>query len=86
VTKIARRVLVFLLLVGAVGGQDIPKPELVSAQLPRYPARARAARVERDVKIEFVLNSSGEPVSVTAVSGHPFLKAAAEDNVQSWRF
>jgi hypothetical protein len=38
------------------------------------------------VKVEFVLNSDGEPVSVAAVSGHPMLKPAAEDNVRTWRF
>jgi len=38
------------------------------------------------VKVEFVLNSVGDPVSVSAVSGHPLLKPAAEANVKTWRF
>src|SRR5205823_2840850 len=29
---------------------------------------------------------SGEPISVTAISGHPLLKGAAEENVKTWRF
>ncbi|HWO38221.1 MAG TPA: ankyrin repeat domain-containing protein, partial [Candidatus Acidoferrum sp.] len=37
------------------------------------------------VKVDFTLNSNGEPIGVTAVSGHPMLKAAAEDNVKTWR-
>lgn len=44
------------------------------------------ARIQGEVKVDFVLNGSGEPVSVTVVSGHPLLRAAAEENVKSWRF
>ena len=42
--------------------------------------------MQGEVKVELVLNTSGEPVSVITVSGHPLLKGAAEDNVKTWRF
>jgi TonB family protein len=77
----------FLLLVAtAVSARSLPEPRLKSAGLPQYPPIARLAKVQGEVKVEFVLNSSGEPISVTAISGHPLLKGAAEENVKTWRF
>jgi TonB family protein len=70
----------------AVSAQRLPEPRLKSAALPQYPPIARLAKVQGEVKVEFVLNASGEPVSITAVSGHPLLKAVAEENVRTWRF
>jgi TonB family protein len=67
-------------------GQDSAEPRLISAGLPEYPALARQARIQGGVKVEFVLNASGEPISVTAISGHPLLRGAAEENVKTWRF
>ena len=67
-------------------GQRLPQPHLITAGLPHYPPLARAAHIQGEVKVEFGLNSVGEPVSVTAVSGHPMLKGAAEENVKTWRF
>jgi TonB family protein len=76
-----------LLLVTAVAlGQRVPEPHLRSAGLPQYPPIARLAQIQGEVKVEFVLNSDGEPISVVAVSGHPLLKPAAEQNVKTWRF
>lgn len=75
-----------LLMATAASAQSLPEPRLKSAALPHYPAIARAAKVQGEVKVEFVLDTSGEPVSVVAVSGHPLLKGAAEENVKTWRF
>ena len=66
--------------------QNPPKPKLVSAQLPQYPVLARLTRTQGEVKVDFVLNASGEPLSIAVVSGNPLLKPAVEDNVKSWRF
>jgi TonB family protein len=78
---------IFLLAVAAsVAGQNPPEPRLIGAGLPRYPAIARLAKIQGEVKVEFVLNTSGEPISVTALSGNPLLKPAAEENVRTWRF
>ena len=76
-----------LLLIATVAlGQRTPEPYLKSAGLPQYPPIARLAQIQGEVKVEFVLNLDGEPVSVIAVSGHPMLRAAAEQNVKTWRF
>jgi len=79
-------VIVFLVLAGVVFGQALPEPTLVSAGLPRYPLIALLAKIQGRVKVDFTLSSNGEPIGATAVSGHPMLKAAAEDNVKTWRF
>ena len=83
--KVIARTLL-LLIASWTSAQSPPEPYLKSAGLPQYPPIARLAKVQGEVKIEFVLNTNGEPVSVTAVSGHPLLKAAAEENVKTWRF
>ena len=44
----------------------------------KYPALARAARIEGTV--EFVVNADG----IELVSGHPMLAAAAKSNLEKW--
>jgi TonB family protein len=79
-------VIVSLVLAGIASGQALPEPTLVSAGLPGYPPIARLAKIQGEVQVDFTLNSNGEIVSAAAVSGHPMLKAAAEENVKTWRF
>jgi hypothetical protein len=67
-------------------GQKLPEPTLISAGLPKCPVIARLAKVQGEVKVDFTLNSNGEVVSATAISGPPLLKAAGEDNVKTWKF
>jgi TonB family protein len=86
VRRVVGRAILLLIQASLALGQNLPQPRLISAQLPTYPAIARAARIEGDVKVEFVLNASGEPVRAAAVSGPPLLRHAAEENVMSWRF
>jgi TonB family protein len=77
---------VLLLTTTVALGQRLPEPRLKSAGLPQYPPIARLAQIQGEVKVEFVLNSDGEPISVVAVSGHPMLKPAAEENVKTWKY
>lgn len=84
--RITVRLLLFLLIGGVVWGQSSSDPQLIAPQLPTYPAIARTARIQGDVKVDFVLDAGGKPVSVNVVSGPPLLWRAAEDNVRSWRF
>ena len=62
------------------------EPELVSANIPRYPPLARQARVEGVVKITFILPANAEEPANIEASGHPILKAAAVENVKTWHF
>jgi TonB family protein len=75
-----------LVLSGIVGAQTNTEPRLKRADLPMYPALARQARIEGTVKLSFVIHSDGSVADVQALSGHPMLKAAAVQNVESWHF
>jgi TonB family protein len=77
---------VLCILAGIAFGQALPEPTLISAGLPRYPPIARLAKISGEVKVDFTLNSNGDVVSATAVSGHPMLRGAAEENVKTWKF
>lgn len=77
---------IFLLVSLTAFGQRPPEPRVRYAALPHYPPIARLAKIQGEVKVEFLLNTNGEPISVVAISGHPMLKGSAEDNVKSWRF
>ena len=66
--------------------QSLPDPILQSAQMPKYPPLALAARIEGEVKVSFVLDDKGEVGSVDVKSGHPMLKEATAAIVRSWKF
>jgi TonB family protein len=51
-----------------------------------YPAIAKAAGVQGEVKISVVIDGAGQVVSEKVVSGPPMLQGAALDAVKKWRF
>lgn len=53
---------------------------------PPYPAAAKAVRASGAVNVQVTINESGAVVSASAVSGHPLLRAAAEQAARSARF
>jgi hypothetical protein len=60
-------------------------PNIVQHAEPIYPPLAAQTRITGDVRIEFSTN--GESVTdVLVESGHPLLRAAAENNVRTWKF
>jgi TonB family protein len=86
-----KRVLVLLLCCVALlcclaPGQSLPEPILQSGQMPKYPPLALAARIEGEVKVDFVLNEKGDVLSVVVKSGHPMLRDVTADIVKSWKF
>lgn len=84
--RLGFRVLFFLLMAGVAWSQSSSEPRLIASQPPTYPAIARTARIQGDVRVNFVLGASGKAISVSVVSGPPLLWHAAEENVRSWRF
>src|SRR5436309_16036790 len=63
------------------------EPVLVSASIPKHPPLACQARIGGVVKLTFTLGASGaEPTDVEAVSGPKVLRAAAVENIKTWRF
>ena len=62
------------------------EPVLVKQGSPYYPPLAKAVRVFGQVKLEFVVNNTGDVVSAMAVSGPAMLAPAAVDTVRAWKF
>ena len=79
--------LLFLILASSIPAAAQREPVLSAANIPKYPPVASTARVEGVVKLTFTLAAhSDEPTNVEVVSGHPLLRAAAIENIKTWRF
>jgi TonB family protein len=65
---------------GVLQGKAISKPA------PPYPPAAKAAGVQGQVVVEIVVDESGRVSSAQAISGHPLLRAAAEEAATQARF
>lgn len=62
------------------------RQHLLQHEDPLYPPIAKAARVQGDVLIGFVISESGQVASEKVVSGPAMLQQAALDAVKKWRF
>jgi TonB family protein len=67
-------------------GGDAKAPELLASSAPVYPAMARQARVEGQVTIEAVIDTTGTLTNMTVVSGPPLLQQAAMDSLRMWKY
>jgi protein TonB len=65
---------------GVVNGKATSLPK------PPYPPAARAVRASGAVNVQVTISESGSVISASAVSGHPLLRAAAEQAARSARF
>jgi TonB family protein len=65
---------------GVVNGKALSLPR------PTYPAAAKAVRAEGTVSVQVVIDEDGNVTSATATSGHPLLRAAAEQAARSAKF
>ncbi len=54
--------------------------------LPAYPPAARAVRASGAVNVQVTIDEQGNVASASAVSGHPLLRAAAEDAARASTF
>jgi len=68
-----------------VGGRVRP-PRLLSKPSPIYPPLAKQTRVQGIVSIDAVIDSEGNVVEMSIVSGHPLLISAALDAVKNWKY
>ncbi|MFL6468408.1 MAG: energy transducer TonB [Pyrinomonadaceae bacterium] len=55
-------------------------------QQPTYPPAARSMRAAGVVKVEVVVDETGQVTEVKNVAGHTLLVAAARDAVRKWKF
>ena len=65
---------------GVLNGKAISLPK------PAYPAAAQAVKAGGAVNVQVTINETGDIVSATAVSGHPLLRAAAEEAARGAKF
>jgi protein TonB len=68
-----------------VGGR-VKAPNQVFAPPPVYPALARQAKVQGDVKLDAIIDEQGRVVELKVISGHPLLLDAAIKAVSQWRY
>ena len=68
-----------------VGGHVRP-PRLLLKVSPVYPPLARQTRVQGIVSIDAVIDTEGNVVEMSVVSGHPLLISAALDAVKNWKY
>jgi periplasmic protein TonB len=65
-------------------GGLVTQPHRIHSVAPVYPELARAARVQGDVVIDCVIDSTGHVSEARVVSGHPLLDEAALAAVRRW--
>jgi TonB family protein len=70
---------------GGVSKGDAPGDALVKVQ-PDYPPIAKQVNASGEVRVEVIIGENGRVISAKAVSGHPVLRAAAEDAARKWVF
>ncbi len=68
-----------------VGG-EVKRPQVISDPQPQYPRLALESRIQGSVRIDAVIDKSGNVVQAHAVDGPPMLMAAALDAVKQWRY
>jgi protein TonB len=66
--------------------QGVTRGLLIHRVEPTYPPLARAARVQGEVVLSAIINTSGEITNLQLVSGHPMLVPDAIAAVKQWRY
>jgi protein TonB len=69
----------------AKGGQ-LQQPKLLASVAAVYPPLARAQRVQGDVVIDALIDTSGKVSTTKIITGHPLLQNAAADSVRLWKY
>jgi len=78
-----------------IAPKPVAKPPIVSYMMeghliyrvePKYPALARAARVQGSVVLRAVISRGGTIENLQVLNGHPLLTGAAVDAVRQWRY
>jgi len=66
--------------------QGVTRGLLIQKVEPQYPTLARSARVQGDVVLSAIIDTSGQITNLQLVSGHPMLVPAAIAAVTQWRY
>lgn len=79
-------VLALLCLPQTTSSRDQAQLVLISAELPMFPRIAQTAHITGEVKASFVVDASGNVVSVNILSGPKLLGDVTEKNIRTWKF
>ncbi len=60
--------------------------EAIDLPSPQYPSGGKAVRASGEVRVQVKVDTNGNVISATAVSGHPLLRQAAEAAAKKARF
>ena len=64
----------------------VTPPVLVHEVKPVYPEDVKAAKIEGNIEMEAIVDSSGHVADVRVISGVPELNDAALDALKQWEF
>jgi TonB family protein len=73
-------------IAGEIPSSGVLNGKAISLPKPAYPPAAAAVRAEGAVSVQLTVDQNGSVVSAKAVSGHPLLRAAAEEAAWSAKF
>jgi protein TonB len=89
-------------IIGGVPGANLPPPKaaptrvrvggsvqqamLINQIRPVYPPLARQARIQGTVRLQAIIDKSGNVVQLEILQGHPLLVQSALDAVRQWRY
>ena len=68
-----------------VGG-DVKSARLLSSVAPQYPAMARSQRIGGDVKIDALVDVTGQVAGMKVISGPVLLQQPAMDALRRWKY
>jgi protein TonB len=68
-----------------VGG-DVKPAQLIKSVPPLYPTLAKTQHISGSVKIDALIDASGNVSSMTVISGPAMLHQAALSAVKQWRY
>lgn len=66
--------------------RDVQRPRLAASEDPQYPAMARVAHLQGEVRIYAVIGTDGKLSELRLLRGHPILAQASLDAVRQWRY
>ncbi len=73
-------------LIGNVVSNGVINGKAISLPQPEYPSAAKAVNANGSVSVQVLIDEQGNPISATAVSGNPLLRAAAVQAARKAKF
>jgi protein TonB len=64
----------------------VRQPRAIVQTHPEYPALARETHIQRDVKIDAILDEQGNIIGMKIISGRPLLYQAALNALKKWKY